>query len=121
MSQFYMPDNLSESLDARFSTFADECTGVDRETDKWLATGTEPEAIDRAVREIERETAQLRNRGTLKPFIEGEPIGKYVKARRPRPSLAAVAAYHAQRREWRRKEMLELRSRNDETMRSLIR
>jgi hypothetical protein len=72
--------------------------------------------LDPLVREIEQEVEQMREAGTLRPFVEGEPIGVIPRLVAPRPRPVVDKS---RRMEEKRAEMLALRRRNDAVMRSL--
>ena len=102
-------------------TYSRECeTDIDVLNDNWLTAGSAITAVEMAVIEIERETQVLRGLDLLKPFVEGEPIGKYVRVRRKKPTPQEIAEYHAKRREWRRQEMLALRAKNNADMEAIL-
>lgn len=77
--------------------------------------------IDAPVREIERETQQLRLAGKLKPFVEGEPIGTLPKkAPVKNVSSEEMAAAANKVKEGKRSAMLEHRARNDAAMNKIM-
>jgi hypothetical protein len=96
-------------------TFSLECESKnDIETDLWLQSGSfKISRLGKEVREIIRETAELRWFGNLAPFVPG-PIGATPKPKRKRKlTPVQVRAAHNQRMQWRQESLLALRRKND--------
>lgn len=77
--------------------------------------------FDIAVREVLAEVQEDRLNGLVRPFVEGEPIGKYEAKPIHRHSDEVVLNYRRKERRWAHEEMLRLRAKNDAEMASFLR
>lgn len=78
-------------------------------------------SFEETLREVMAEVFEMRMSGTLRPFVEGEPIGalpRVVKKRLLTPEQ--MRRSHNETMRWRREATLELRRKNDATIRRLL-
>jgi hypothetical protein len=89
---------------------------IDNDLDNYLNP-----LFESTIRQIVQEVEEMRLAGTLKPFVEGEHLGKLPRGVRPKKMTAAQArAAHNQRMQQRQEDMLALRKRNDGTIEALL-
>lgn len=75
--------------------------------------------FEATLREVCHEVESMRLSGTLRPFVEGEPIGVLPKRKKTKPTKTDPRAY-ARKMEEQRAEMLELRRRNDQRIKEVL-
>lgn len=83
---------------------------------RWLSP-----QLDELLTDIKQEIAEMFEAGTMRPFVEGEHIGRIPKRVKKRSiGDQALRKEQARRKEEQRADMLALRKRNNATMRSLL-
>lgn len=77
-------------------------------------------SFEETLREVVREVALMRTNKTLRPFVEGEPIGAYKPTPHVKISEKTILEFECKRHEQAREEMLALRTQNDNLLRRLL-
>lgn len=110
-----MDDSIAGVQHQTFS--GDRLNGFDNALDNWYNP-----LLNNTVRQIAQEVEQMRQAGMLRPFTEGEHVGALPRrVHSKKVTDAQVAKFYKQRKEEQREVMLQLRARNDESIRSLLR